>query len=152
MIVILKEKFVIAFMTFFGSNSRNVFWSSGIIFIFMLVLHVYKSLVTGDYNWLGAYGALLTIYSLIFSFCHAGYQSFEKDIVPPAKFQSGFWGYCGEETNYIGEIVTEEHAKTINASHRKKIINKYVVSTVIYCLSIIGTLMWAYSSLLLNET
>lgn len=145
-----KQKFITAFMAFFGSNSSKVLSVTGFFFILMLLFHIYKSTSTCNYNWLGAYGALLTIYSLIFSFCHTTYTNFEIDMKPRAELQSGGWMLLPTKNGALSAIISEEDAIKINSEHLENVSSKYAISVLIYCLSIVGTLLWAYSSLLLN--
>ena len=145
-----KQKFITAFMNLFGSNSSRVLFSSGFFFILMFLFHIYKSICIGDYNWLGAYGALLTIYSLIFTFCHSTYPEFTSDNKPRAKIQSGAWVLLPRDGGAFSDIISEEDADRINHEHSEDVASKYATSVFIYCLSIVGTLLWAYSSIMLK--
>lgn len=146
-----KIRFITVFMDVFGSNSRKVLWCSGVFFVLMFAFHIYKSISTGNYNWLAAYGALITIYSLIFSFCHHTYPSFKQDVSPGSASQQDAWAPLEGETGHaVGDFYVED-AEEVNAYQLQKTYKKYFVSILIYCLSIVGTLLWAYSSLLFGS-
>ncbi len=135
-------------MDVFGSNSRKVLWCSGVFFVLMFIFHIYKSISTGNYNWLAAYGALITIYSLIFSFCHHTYPSFKQDVSPDSESQQDEWAPLAGQAEHTGGDFYAEDDQEADSYQLQRIYKKYFVSILIYCLSIVGTLLWAYSALL----
>jgi hypothetical protein len=143
-----KEKFIRAFMALFGSDSKAFFWSVCSFFILMFLFHVYKFLISSEPNWLGAYGALLTIYAVVYSLRHIAYPDFEQEIKPLVSLENGMWVQKPNNNFPSAEIVTEESAIRINDNHKEDMVNKYITSAFIYLLSVVGTLLWAYSFLI----
>ncbi|MBO7928094.1 hypothetical protein J5X91_17815 [Pseudoalteromonas sp. K222D] len=133
------------FLRIFGS--RSVMFSFGSIVVISLlgIIHLALSFCNNNFNWLGAFGALLTVYSLLLGFTHSVYPDFEKDSEDPVLNKGHQWVELPTVKGALADVVSEEYAKKTNSEHREAIANKYKSLVNIYYISILGTILWAYS-------
>ncbi|BDF94057.1 hypothetical protein [Pseudoalteromonas sp. KAN5] len=133
------------FLKMFGSKS--VMFSTGSIIVISLfgIVHLALSFYYKNFNWLGAFGALLTIYSLLLGFTHSVYPDFEKDSENPVIKSGDSWMELPTIKGARANLVSEEYAEKTNTEHQKFVANKYKALVNIYIVSVSGTVLWAYS-------
>ena len=115
--------------------------------ILLLLLHLYWSITKNDFNWLGAYGAILTVISLVVLFIRTNVPEMREELTDLVSINR-----CGH-VQYGSEILLMdlEDVARLNRDKKREIIKKYYPIIMAYLLSITGTLIWAYSGLLLNQ-
>lgn len=133
------------FLKVFGSKA--VMFSTGSIIVISLfgIVHLALSFYCKDFNWLGAFGALLTVYSLLLGFTHSVYPDFEKDSENPVIKYGDSWMELPTVKGALADVVSEEYAKKKNTEHQEYVANKYRALVNIYIVSVSGTILWAYS-------
>lgn len=136
------ERFIRAILKVSGSNSSKILVGSGLFFFFMFLLHIYLSFSCGNFNW---FGALLTVYSFLFTFGHSVYPQFLEESKSVAIEQHGRWVHLSLINGGMASIITKESAKDLNSKHASKVTRKYGYIVISYVFSIFGTLLWAYS-------
>jgi hypothetical protein len=123
--------------------------SSISILLILLLSHITLYLHFDEPNWVGSFGALLTIFSIITSLSYSTFPQFKEDIRPVVRRDSaGEWVDYSFGENALLEESSPEDAARKNPEHFKKVNAKYVPVSVAVLLSIIGTIIWAYSWLL----
>jgi hypothetical protein len=95
-----------------------------------------------NFNWLGAYGALLTMFTALVFFTRYTFPELEKELRLPVQKQAGAWVNISGLT---AECVTEEQATSLNNKHLLSINDKYRDIFRLEIITLIGTLLWAYS-------
>jgi|GEM_PF-1765836 hypothetical protein len=144
------SKIIIKAVARFSSFISNTSFTKNLVFWFLLfLLHISLSLCSSNFNWLGAYGALLTIYAVLLNLIKIQMPELKRDMnLPCRKGRHGQWEVV---SNGMSDIVPEEYAIDKNQQAEKEFLSKYSTVSWYYFLLIIGTLLWAYSSLLFDS-
>ncbi|EIU7597851.1 hypothetical protein M5225_004363 [Vibrio vulnificus] len=123
-----------------------MFSTGSVVAISLLgIVHLGLSFYHKNFNWLGAFGALLTVYSLLLGFTHSVYPDFEKDSEDPVIKNGDYWVELPTVKGALADEVSEEYAKKKNSEHQEDVAKKYSSLVNIYYISILGTIIWAYS-------
>jgi hypothetical protein len=115
----------------------------------LFFLHITLYLYSDEPNWVGSFGALLTIFAIITSFSYSVFPNFKEDIKPVVRLNiSGEWLDYSFGVNALAEESSQKVADKKNPEHFEKINKKYVPISLTVIMTIIGTIIWAYSWLL----
>lgn len=121
--------------------------SSVVVSVFLFLIHIFMYLYTNNSNWIGAFGALLTVLSVLAAFRYSAYPQFLEDMRPPVRPDpNGIWYDHG--TGGMADVSSEAEANIKNPKHFKKVNEKYKPVSYASILAIIGTVVWAYAFLL----
>lgn len=128
--------------------SKISFSTSSLVFSVLLFLfHIFMYLHCNNANWIGAFGALLTVLSVLAAFRYSAFPQFLEDMKPPVRSDSnGNWLDYG--TGGMANVSSEAEANIKNPEHFRKVNEKYKPVACASILAIFGTLIWAYAFLL----
>ena len=114
--------------------------------VLLFILHIFLSFEFNNFNWLGAFGAILTIYSLLLTLTDVLYPNLKEDIKHQAvKQKYGEWIYLPEDGGSFAELISEEFAVKVNKTNDEAVCNKYSRLFLAHIITLIGTILWAYS-------
>lgn len=133
------------FLRIFGSKSVMFSFGSIVVISLLGTLHLWLSFNNNNFNWLGAFGALLTVYSILLGFTHTVYPDFENDSKDPVTNDGQNWIELPTVKGTLADIVSKEYAQKKNIAHQETIAKKYKSLINMYYISIFGTILWAYS-------
>ncbi|WP_350586128.1 hypothetical protein [Pseudoalteromonas sp. RB2-MNA-CIBAN-0110] len=142
----------IRLLKFFGE--RDVLASIKFWFIVFLlfIVHFIFMILSSNINYIGSFGAVLTVFGLLASFTHSLYPNFNEDLKEPFQNFNGLYvlTYHAHTSFSIDRSLTQlpiskNEATALNTQYNDIIINKYTSLINTYILTIIGTFIWAYA-------
>lgn len=138
-------------LKYFGEYDalRNIyFW---LIVLLFLLIHISLSILFEDINFIGSFGAILTVFGLLTSFTHSLYPNFKNEIQEPyIAFNGIFTATNHTQTDWFKEqdcqfLPDPIEAVRLNNEYNVMITNKYKGIITTYFVTIFGTLIWAYA-------
>lgn len=142
----------IKLLRFLGKNdilTSITFW-----FIVLLVfgIHIVLAITSSEINYIGSFGAVLTVFGLLASFTHSLYPSFTDDLKEPYQPYNDMYQltYHANTSFAIDRSLTdypieEKEATKLNQEYNEIVINKYKSLINTYFVTIFGTLIWSYA-------
>lgn len=131
-------------LRFFGEHDvlKSIWFY--IIAIPLFAIHVYLSIHTEDWAYLGSFGAILTMFSILDSCAHSAYPNYKNDIRPRCVKHGETWQLKHDNAPF-GRIVDEKEA--LESNKRQIVLANQKYSGIIrtYYLSLFGTAIWAYA-------
>lgn len=103
---------------------------------------------TSNWNYIGSFGALLTVFGLCISFVNSAYPNFTSDInsLPCKEYKSEDGNYWIEtHPNGTSSIIPKEYALIVNNSYIELVNKTYSSLFDSFSFTAIGTLIWAYA-------
>ncbi len=116
------------------------------IVIFLFAVHIILSFYLKDFTWLAAFGALLTVFGLLSSFSYALplEEINKKDLKPTIEGEH----YLIGRAPMAGVITDKKSIDKIKQSNINSVLKKYENISTYIIFTVLGTLIWAYSSFL----
>lgn len=132
-------------LKFFGKRDRTskiAFW---LFFIVLFLIHLWFAITLKRSDIIASFGGLLTVTSLLVSFTHSLYPSFQEDLSPPCRKENDIWTELPNIPGGFAITIDEQKALKLNEDHEKNIEKKYTKLVRTYFITILGTLIWAYA-------
>ncbi|NWO03856.1 hypothetical protein DFO83_104221 [Idiomarina loihiensis] len=121
-------------------------WKKVIFVALLLLMHLAISLYSKDFGWLSAGGGLITILGLLAIFSEAYFSSLDTDKMKV--YLEGTPEIVRDFGSFWGEYTPDsEKAAKLN-ERRSQFIERYRNVWFYLLVTILGTLIWAYSSFL----
>lgn len=106
------------------------------------LVHLSLYLARCDSNYIGAFGAIMTVFGILTTFSHSILPQYKIDMILPVRKRQDVFIEGGFP---LGELVSESNAQEKNEEHIDRINEKYRPMAIATLISIIGTVIWAYA-------